>query len=496
MFRLAHTLRGVRLVGVIASLAVMSTLMPAWTAPPTAGNTTIATLEETQNGFHQVNEKVAPAVVTITTTAQVTQPSADDSLGQFFFGMPRTPAPQVRNVSGSGVIVRPEGIILTNSHVVQDATKVTVQLSDSDKQLPAEVVQSDSKTDLAIVRITEKGVYPTALMGDAKNVQVGDWAIAFGSPYRLRTTMTVGVISATGRRLGGDTGDFNYYDLLQTDTAINHGNSGGPLVNIRGEVIGINFMIFSPGEDSGSIGIGFAIPINEFTKNVIKTLEAGKAVERGRIGIKIDDLSDAMREEFGVKEGGVIVQSVVPGQAGDKAGIHDEDIITEFDGVKITDPAQFINQVQQTPPGKKVNVAIIRNKKTMTLPLTLGSDAPETVANANNGAKPNTNALNETTVGLRVATLTPNLAQRLGITDTSGVVVVAVGQGSPAESTGLQQGDIILQVHNTKVTTEEEFWNALSKEMSASKVGVLLRVRSKDEPRLLTMPQINTEAKK
>ena len=207
--------------------------------------------------------------------------------------------------TGSGVIIRKDGIILTNSHVVENATKVTVQLSGSDEKLAAEVVQTDPRTDLAIVRITEKGEhnFPAATLGDAKAVRVGDWAIAFGSPFHLATTMTVGVISATGRQLNSPDDSNHFSDLLQTDASINPGNSGGPLCNIRGEVVGINFMIYSPGSSAGSVGIGFAIPINDYTRQIIDTLETGHPVVRGRLGIAVRNLDATMRDHYGVATG-------------------------------------------------------------------------------------------------------------------------------------------------------------------------------------------------
>lgn len=481
MFTTSRALLRARLVLALVALCLFSGTLPVQAV---INQEALTTLEATQAAFRQVNTQVAPAVVTIFSTTQV-RTSANTDQGDLF-GAPSQS--RTGRVSGSGVIIRANGIVLTNSHVVQDATKVTVQLPNSDKQLPAVVVQADQRTDLAIVRITQAGTYPTATLGNAQTVQVGDWAIAFGSPYRLPTTMTVGVISATGRKLEGPTGNFNYYDLIQTDASINHGNSGGPLVNTRGEVIGINFMIYSPGDSSGSIGIGFAIPINDYTKRIIDTLIAGRRFERGLVGIQIDALSDAMRQYFGVTEGGVLVQNVVPEQAGAKAGLRDEDVIVEFNGVKVTDPDQFVNLVQRMQPGSKVTMTVVRNKQRQQIIVVLGADSSTKTTDV--VGVPNVDTEN---VGLSVTTLTPDMARKLKLTITKGVIVTGVTQGSPAEDAGLRRGHVILRVGGATVNDETEFWSALAKEMAISKVGVVLRITDGTTAMTVTLSQIDAD---
>lgn len=487
MSRLTHALSWGRLLLVMTLIAAALGAIPAISA--VSDREGIAALEATQTGFRAVQKKIGPAVVTVYSTTRVNASMPGMNPFEDFFGIPRSS--QVRNVSGSGVIIRPEGIVLTNSHVVENATKVTVQLPNSDKKLPAQVVQTDSRTDLAVVRITEKGTYPTAPLGDANSVQVGDWAIAFGSPYGLPSTMTVGVISATGRKLEGPEGDFDYYNLLQTDASINHGNSGGPLVNINGEVIGVNFMIFSPGEDSGSIGIGFAIPINTFTKRIIETLVAGRAPERGLIGIQIGALDDAKRQEFGIPTGGVLVQNVIAGKAGEKAGMKDEDVIVEFNGVKITDPDQFINLVQQTAPGTRVPVTVIREKKPVQLTVVLENAQPQQAANTG----PDKSGATAQKLGFTVATLTPALAQRYNLPLDKGVLVTRVEQGSPAQDANLTPGTIILRVGDTEVATADQFWSVLDKKMAGAKFGVVMRIRRGDNAETITLQQPAEEPK-
>lgn len=448
-------MRSVRLSHLCALLFVALTTVAI--AAPVSDQAAINALEATQTGFRLVHTKVAPSVVFIT-SQMVEQGRA----------------------SGSGVIIDPAGIVLTNRHVVDNATKLTVQLANSDKLLPAEVVQMDEQTDLAIVRITEKGTYPAATLGDASKVQVGDWGIAFGAPFRLSQTMTVGVISATGRKLRAPGDQYTYRDLLQTDASINPGNSGGPLVNLNGEVIGVNFMIFSPGDTAGSVGIGFAIPINDETKQIIRTLSAGRAYERGRLGIVVKNLDNVMRESYKVPEGGILVDSVVAGQAGDKAGLQAEDVILSVDNTKITDVDQFIALIQRTTPGTKVTLTLMRDGKEVKVPVTVGTATPTTTANV----------VNERKLGMSVMAVTPEVARQYGLPVTSGVVVTIVAPGSPAAEAGFEPGDVIQRVGKDEVSTPDEFWQALAKNMTESKVGALLRVRRGQFGTTLGLPKL------
>ena len=438
-------------------------------------------LAATQAGFRKVHQAVAPAVVFIDTrTEERREPNPID----LFFNNGQAPS-RIGRASGSGVIIRADGLVLTNSHVVENAIKVTVQLPGSEKKLPAEVVKADPRTDLAVVRITEKGTYPVARLGDASKVQVGDWAIAFGAPFGLPSTMTVGIISATGRHLPSPNDRFEYADLLQTDASINPGNSGGPLVNINGEVVGINFMIYSPGEEGGSVGIGFAIPINENTKQIINTLAAGRAVERGRLGVSMNNLDPTMRETYGVPEerGGIIIGGVAPGLPADKAGIKDEDIIIEFNGTKVISTDQFANLVERTAPGTKVTLTIIRNGKEQKITVTMGAD--ETASTTTD----NTNISEQ--VGITVTEMTQQLANRYRLRYTPGLLVTGVQAGSPAEDAGLQQGDIITRIGRDKeVKTEDEFWTSLNKQMVASKYGVLLRIQRGNSSGFVSLPPL------
>ncbi len=436
----------------------------------------ISTLEATQVGFRSVHNKIAPAVVSIASRMEVA-PTATSILSG---------APQVQNASGSGVIIREDGIVLTNVHVVKDATKVTVKLNGGEDDLPAEVVQLDSRTDLAIVRITRPGKYPVAVLGDAIDVQVGDWSIAFGNPFRLASTMTVGVISATGRNLPQDDGSFSYNDLLQTDASINPGNSGGPLVNIRSEVIGINFMIYSPGDSAGSVGIGFAIPINEYTKEIIATLTTGKPVERGRLGVSVGPLSDVMREQYGVPTGGAFVEEVIPGMPAEKGGVLAEDVITDYNGTAVKDVNQFVRLIERTKPGSLVTIQVMRKKKVEKLTITVGAIP---VAAKNDLSAKNT--------GLAVVTLSPELITRLGATGVKyGVVVTDVAAGTAADDAGLREGDIIMSIGTTDrvdIRNVDDFWAELSKRNTPTSKGQLLRIKRGTRTIMITFPKIDTK---
>jgi len=458
------------------SLVLLAALAAA-PLPGLAQRIDISGLETTQNAFRQIHGMLAPAVVSITSRIQE---NGSDNLGPFGTG---PSAPRTFRATGSGVIIRPEGIVLTNSHVVSNATKVTVMLSNSDKQLAAEVVQTDPRTDLAIVRITDKGTYPSATLGDASKVKVGDWAIAFGSPFQLATTMTVGVISATGRSLPSPNDTYDYRDLLQTDASINPGNSGGPLVNVNGEVIGINFMIFSPGQEGGSVGIGFAIPIDDYTKRIINTMAEGRAVERGQLGVNIKNLDDAMREQYSVKEGGVFVDFVAAGKAAEKAGIKAEDVIISYSGTPVTDIDQFVRLVELTKPGATVPIVLIRDKKQTTINVTVGS-ATETAS----ATAPAVAGVNQRKMGMEVSTLTQEIADRYKLPVSSGVYITRITPDTPAEEAGLRRGDIIVRIGTMEITNSEEFWGELGKATVNSKFGILLRVYRGEQATTLTLP--------
>jgi serine protease Do len=370
--------------------------------------------------------------------------------------------PRVQRGVGSGVIVESNGTILTNNHVVEGASQVKVEFTDR-RTFTARVVGTDPASDLAVLKIDATNL-PTVPLGNSDQVRVGDAVIAVGNPLGLRQTVTSGIISAKGRSTGVSDGSFE--DFLQTDASINQGNSGGALVNSNGELIGINSQILSP--SGGSIGIGFAIPSN-MAKSVMLQLVTNGRVRRGQLGVGIQEVTPALAENFGLKEvRGVIVNSVMPGGAAEKAGIKQGDIILNLNGAAVNDVNELRNRVAQNAPNSTLNVGLLRGGTQQTVPVTLGelqakkeTDEKETTAPA---AEPGTGKL-----GLTLQPITPQLAQQLELKDaSSGLVVKNVQPGSPADDAGIAQGDVILEVNRQAVRTTMELNAAMAKKAGSS----------------------------
>jgi len=303
-------------------------------------------------GFKEVHAKVSDTVVTVYCRVQI--PITIDGNEEMVS----------RTISGSGVIIDDDGFIITNDHVVAGADEVWVRFCGSEVDRPAVILETDPQTDLAVIKLSEEGKYIYAPLGRAEDVQVGELAIAFGAPYGLSSTMTVGVISAMGRSIRH--GGFEYRDLLQTDASINQGNSGGPLVNIYGEVIGINFMIFSPGEGGGSVGLGFAISMNDYVKRIVATLATGEQFTRGKLGITVRALTDVELQRNRLS-GGVVVLNVEQNSAAQHGGIMPNDIIVGFNSVEILKIIQLTRAIEEQKVGENVSVNIIRNNIKVTV---------------------------------------------------------------------------------------------------------------------------------
>jgi serine protease Do len=423
------------------------------------------------NAFVGVAKKVSPSVVSIRSERMVTaQPSPfgedffkgtpfEDFFREFFKRRGEPPMKRRQMGEGSGVIVDPKGYILTNNHVVAGADKINVRLYDG-REFEGTVRGTDPKTDLAVVHVDTKGL-PVAALGDSDKIQVGEWAIAVGSPFGLERTVTVGVISAKGRA-GLGTG--TYEDFIQTDASINPGNSGGPLVNINGEVIGINAMIIWPGQ-----GIGFAIPINLAKKIMTELIETGK-VTRPWLGIGLQDLTAELKKSFKLKEEqtGALVGQVYPESPAEKAGLKPGDIIVEVDGVKTKEGQDVVREVLKKKVGQKIQLTIIREEKRMEVPVTtaqMPSEPEERLP-----ARPRMKEW----FGLKVSSVTPEIANQLGLARAEGVVIEGVEPGSAAQMAGLGRGDVILEVNREKIKDENDYRKALEK--ATLKEGVLFLV--------------------
>ncbi len=455
------------LVGVVVGLMLASNFnlsnnglanhQPAPTAAAAVVSQPIhSDLESTSRAFVEIAKRVTPTVVAITSekTVRVTSPFSnffhnDDFFRRFF------PDPGDREYTqrglGSGVIVSSDGYILTNYHVVKDADEINVVIDRN--QYDAKIIGTDPATDVAVIKIEAKDL-PAATIGDSDNLEVGELVLAIGSPFdlRLQHTVTSGIISAKGRALNIG-GDLTYQDFIQTDAAINPGNSGGALVNIRGELIGINTAIYA-GTTGGNIGIGFAIPIN-LAKRVMDDLISHGKVYRGYLGVWITTPDADMSEALKLKDTrGAVVNEVAKGSPADRAGLRKYDVIIEVDGKTIDDSQMLTNLIASYAPGSTVNLKIIRDGKTRELSVKLDERQEE------KSARPQVSQQGSTTMdmlGLQVSELNRRLQNEFGYEGESGVVVTDVRQGSLAEQKGLARGDLIKEVNRQSVSSVREF---------------------------------------
>ncbi|MCX6543447.1 MAG: DegQ family serine endoprotease [Acidobacteria bacterium] len=435
----------------------------------TAASTITHSIPGSRDSYADIVNVVAPAVVTIRVESKAkispTQFSDGDELFRRFFGDPfeqgqrqQTP-PQMRPVPrqrglGSGVVIRRDGYILTNNHVIDGADSISVEFTDG-RTLSATLVGSDKASDVALLKVKADAL-PALTLGNSDAVHVGDVVLAIGNPLGVGQTVTMGIISAKGRATG--TGDGSYEDFLQTDAPINHGNSGGALVNTKGELVGINSQILS--NTGENIGIGFAIPANMARHVTDQLLKDGK-VHRSQLGVTIQPVTSDMAANLGLKEvGGVIIGTVDPGSAADRAGLKQGDVIEAFNGQTVKDLNALRNRVADTPPGSKTTVTIVRDGATRDVPVTLS----EAVASktSEKGESDSTTTEDRSALGISVAPLTPELADRFNLPNgAKGVVVQDVNPDGRAAGAGLQAGDVIQQVNRRPVQTVEELRTAV-----------------------------------
>jgi serine protease Do len=430
-------------------------------------------LQNTSRAFVMIAKMVRPVVVTVSSERVVTNVpdfhrnlprSQFDDFFERFFPRPSPEGELRQRGLGSGVIVSSDGYILTNYHVVAGAEKIRTTLFD-DREFDAEIVGTDPQTDVAVIKVDADDL-PVAKFGSSRETEVGEWVLAVGSPFseQLEQTVTAGIVSAKGR---SNVGLAEYEDFVQTDAAINPGNSGGALVNLKGEVIGINTAILS--RSGGYQGVGFAIPIEMATK-VMEDLVAGGKVVRGWMGVVIQNIDETMAQALGLDEAtGVVVSEVTKDSPADKGGLKQGDIILEFEGTKVDDTVGLRNAVVETDPGTKVEIRILRNSKGKRIYLELGELPTEPIAATE------TKQRTVSKIGMTVQTLTPQLAARLGYDDEGGVVVVEVKAGSHAQSAGIAQGDLIKEVNRESVTDTAEYEDALAKSEPGEAVLFLIR---------------------
>jgi serine protease Do len=457
------------------------------------------------DGFADLAERLLPAVVNISTTQTVKRegnnqqqmpqfpPGSpfEEFFKEFFDRQQRRDAPARRATSlGSGFIIDPAGLVVTNNHVIADADEIAVILHD-DTRLEAEVVGRDAKTDLALLRVKPTKPLPAVPFGDSDASRVGDWVVAIGNPFGLGGTVTAGIISARARNINAGP----YDDFIQTDASINRGNSGGPMFNLKGEVIGINTAIFSP--SGGSVGIGFAIP-SKLAKPLVEQLKKFGRARRGWLGVRIQTVTDELAESLGLKSAtGALVANVTEKGPAEKAKIDVGDVVLRFDGKVVEEMRHLPRIVAETEVGRTVDVVVWRQGKEVKLKVELGEfPEDEKVAARTGPAEPMEKDEKATTeaLGLTVAKLTPQLRQRLNLPDDAeGVVVTDVAEGGIAAEKGVRPGDLIRKIgpDQEKVETPGQVVAKVDAARKDKMKALLFLMEREGNPRFVAIPLAN-----
>lgn len=448
--------------------------------------------------FAPLADRLLPAVVNISTTQVVkreNQPQLpqlppgspfEEFFREFFDRQQRQDAPARRATSlGSGFIIDPSGLVVTNNHVIAEADEISVILHD-ETRLRAEVVGRDAKTDLALLRVKPDKPLPAVEFGDSDASRVGDWVVAIGNPFGLGGTVTAGIISARARNINAGP----YDDFIQTDASINRGNSGGPMFNMDGQVIGINTAIFSP--SGGSVGIGFAIP-SKLARPVIEQLKAHGQVRRGWLGVRIQTVTDELAESLGLdKARGALVANVTEGGPAEKAKIAAGDVVLRFDGKDVEEMRHLPRIVAETEVGKKVDVIVWRRGKETKLTVVLGEFPEEDqVSAATPGGGPTGVGATAEALGLKLATLTPELRQRLKLPeDVTGVVVTEVAADSPAAEKGVRAGDVIRKIgpEQAEVKSPSDVADKVEAAREGKAKALLFLMERDGNPRFVALP--------
>ncbi len=446
-----------------------------------------AEAREVPRSFAPVAKDVMPAVVNISTRKTV-EGEGGSPLGQlppghplrkFFEGLPGTgdgPERQLRSL-GSGFVIDGDGYVVTNHHVIREADEVTVILHD-DSRLQAKVVGSDPKTDLALLKVETDRKLPEVDWGDSTKAQIGDWVLAIGNPFGLGGSVTAGIVSARGRDINAGP----YSRFIQTDTAINKGNSGGPLFNLDGKVVGVNTAILSP--SGGNVGVAFALP-SKVARPIIAELRENGEVVRGWLGVSVQPLTSDLAKGLNLpNEKGALIGSVSSGSPAAKAGLKSGDVVLSLNGSPVKDAGQLAWMVSQRDPGESVELKIWRNGETRTVEVELGRMSEGRMAQADQPSKQVARAL-----GLKVAPAEPQVLEEFGLpSDVNGAVVVAVARGGPAASRGIRPGDVIARVGQTPVGGAGEFRRIVRKAVNQDADGLVLLVRRGNQAQFVAVP--------
>lgn len=463
------------------------------------------------NGFADLAERLLPAVVNISTTQVVRPERPQAAPGQRRPEAPQFPpgspfeeffrdffdrqqrgggggqqeqAPRRAQSLGSGFIIDPSGIVVTNNHVIAEADEIKVILQDN-TQLNAKLLGRDSKTDLAVLKVESSKPLPSVTFGNSDNVRIGDWVLAIGNPFGLGGTVTAGILSARAR----DINSGPYDDFLQTDAAINRGNSGGPLFNMNGEVVGINTAIYSP--TGGSIGIGFSVP-SSLAKNVVEQLREFGRTKRGWLGVNIQTVTDEIAESLGLEKArGALVARVTEKGPAEKSGIQSGDVIVRFDGKDVTDMRRLPRIVAETAVGKAVKVELWRKSKMMELDVTLGEleeNEPQ-AANTQRQRPQQQGTAPIEALGMQLTALTAELREKFQVPENSkGVLITRVDDGSTAAERGLRAGDVIVEVAQQEVTQPAQVLDKVQEARKGNRRSVLIMVERAGEQRFVGLP--------
>ncbi|MHC4881206.1 MAG: Do family serine endopeptidase [Planctomycetota bacterium] len=434
----------------------------------------IETLRKTSKAFSGVAKQATPAVVAVQVRTKIEQRSMgfgsgspfDEDFFERFFGRPmprgqQRQQPRYQEGQASGFVISADGYVLTNNHVVEDADEITVVMGDGEKYEKVKLIGTDDKADVALLKIDDVDNLPYLELGDSDNLEIGEWVIAIGNPFGLTETLTVGVVSALGRKVSRED---VYQDFIQTDAAINPGNSGGPLLNLEGKVVGINSAIITG--DRGYMGIGLAVPINMGKAIKEQLIKTGK-VHRGYVGVGMQSIDPEMVDFFKLENNkGVLITSVTEDSPADKAGLEKDDVVIRVDNKKIEDPQDLKNIVGFTAPETEVEFTIIRGGKEKKVMVKVGSMQDSELADTSDLGKK---------FGLTVATIDEEIADQYNVEEGKGVVVVEVKSGSPAVRAGIRKGMVILEVNRTEVNTVGEFNEAIAESEDSKKALLLVR---------------------